>query len=88
MMFIILGINDGRVEGVTDINGLKFDFKTGPSGVAIFIVGAIMATDGEVLKNDYNTVPIPGYYYSANNADHKKICRHTKGVKINLMILF
>lgn len=61
MMLIILGINDGGVEGIADVSGIKFDFKTGSTGVAVFVIGAIMATAGGVLKNEYQTSKIPDY---------------------------
>jgi hypothetical protein len=61
MMFIVLGINDGGGVGSGDFHGLKFDFRTGSTGVLIFVVGAAMATAGGVLKNDYTTVSVPGY---------------------------
>jgi len=64
MMLIILGINEGSRSGAeasADIQGVKFDFKTGSTGVAMFIVGAIMSTVGGVLKNEYQTSEIPKY---------------------------
>lgn len=64
MMLIILGINEGERSGAEaqmDVQGLKFDFKTGSTGAAMFLVGAIMATVGGVLKNDYQTSEIPIY---------------------------
>lgn len=61
MMLVILGINDGGGSGAASVLDLKFDFKTGSTGVLVFVVGAAMATAGGVLKNDYTTVPLPGY---------------------------
>lgn len=61
MMFIVLGINDGGADGKFDISDLKFDFKTGSTGVLVFVIGAAMASAGGILKNEYNTVPIPEY---------------------------
>lgn len=63
MMFIVLGIRDGGAEGGLDAGALKFDFKTGSTGVLVFVMGSLMATAGGVLKNDYETVPLPGYAY-------------------------
>lgn len=61
LMFIVLGINDGGAQGAVEGSGLKIDFKTSSTGAVVFIVGALMATAGGVLKNQYETVPIPGY---------------------------
>jgi len=64
MMLIILGIKEEGVSGAeakVQAHGINFDFKTGSTGVAMFCVGAIMATIGGVLKNDYQTSEIPKY---------------------------
>ncbi len=64
MMLIILGIKEegeSGAEASVEANGIKFDFKTGSTGVAMFCVGAVMATIGGVLKNDYQTSEIPTY---------------------------
>jgi len=61
LMLIVLGINDGGGEGSGEFNIVKFDFKTGSTGVLVFVIGATMATVGGTLKNDYATVPIPDY---------------------------
>jgi len=63
LMLTILGINDGGANGSGDFQGLKFDFKTGSTGVVVFVVGAAMAAAGGLLKNEYNTVPIPEFVY-------------------------
>jgi hypothetical protein len=72
MMLIVLGINDGGADSSAGFGGVSFDIKTGSSGVFVFVVGAIMATAGGVLKNDYNTVPIPAYYYQTETIEHTK----------------
>jgi hypothetical protein len=72
MMLIILGFYDGGVSGAAEVSGMKFDFKSGSTGVVVFLAGALMATAGGVLKNDYNTVPIPEYVYVESNQDHTK----------------
>ena len=64
MMLIILGIKEEGETGAeahAEAGGIKFDFKTGSTGVAMFCVGAVMATIGGVLKNDYQTSEIPKY---------------------------
>lgn len=61
VMFIILGINDGGAEGGFEASGLKFDLKTGSTGAVVFVIGAAMAAAGGIIKNDYQTVPIPGF---------------------------
>lgn len=64
MMLIILGIKEEGASGAEaeiEAHGIKFDFKTGSTGVAMFCVGAIMATIGGVLKNEYQTAEIPSY---------------------------
>lgn len=71
MMLIILGIKEEGESGAKaaiEANGIKFDFKTGSTGVAMFCVGAIMATIGGVLKNDYQTSEIPNYETVAHPA--------------------
>jgi hypothetical protein len=80
MMLIILGIKEdvgSSTEASVEGHGIKFDFKTGSTGVAMFCVGAIMATIGGVLKNDYQTSEIPKYIsvqmFNPNNAYKKSI---------------
>ena len=72
MMFIVLGINDGGASGGAEVSGFKFDFKSGSTGVVVFVVGALMATAGGVLKNDYNTVPIPEFVYLSTHPEYTK----------------
>lgn len=61
LMLVTLGFN----EGGADISGawstIKFDFRTGSSGVLVFVIGGAMAAAGGLLKNDYKTVPIPEF---------------------------
>ena len=61
LMLIVLGIERGGADSTVTVRDISFNIKTGSSGVAIFIVGAIMATLGGVLKNDYQTSQIPDY---------------------------
>lgn len=61
LMFVILGINDGGGSAVVGGSGLTFDFRTGSTGALVFVIGAAMATAGGVLKNDYQTVPVPTF---------------------------
>lgn len=72
MMLIILGFNDGGASGTAELSGVKFDFKSGSTGVVVFLVGASMATMGGVLKNDYSTVPIPQYVQMEANPNHAR----------------
>ena len=44
-----------------EASGVKVDFKTASTGVLVFVVGATMATLGGILRNEYQTVGIPGY---------------------------
>ena len=62
IMLIILGINDGGANIGTDVNGITFDFKTGSTGVVVFLIGSLMSTAGGVLKNTYTTSKIPTYH--------------------------
>jgi hypothetical protein len=71
-MFIVLGINDGGAQVTGGTDEIKFDFKTGSTGVLVFVVGALMATVGGVLKNDYSTVPIPTFYYNNAPSEYSK----------------
>jgi len=72
MMLIILGFSDGGISGAAEVSGIKFDFKSGSTGVVVFLAGALMATAGGVLKNDYNTVPIPEYVYVESHQEYTK----------------
>lgn len=69
MMLIVLGINDGGIEASADHQRLRFDFKTGSSGIVIFLVGASMAAAGGILKNDYTTVQLPNYLYISSSQE-------------------
>ena len=64
IMLIILGIQakgDGGLEADGEAGGLKFEFRTGSTGVAVFVIGALMATMGGVLRNEYKTSEIPRF---------------------------
>lgn len=64
MMLIIFGIQgggEGGAQGTFSVQDITFDFKTGSTGVAVFCVGALMATLGGVLKNEYTTSTIPSF---------------------------
>lgn len=70
IMFIVLGINDGGAEALVSADSLSFNFKTGSTGAIIFVVGALMAMAGGIIKNEYNTVPIPDYAYDEIQLEH------------------
>ena len=72
IMFIILGIRDGGAEGAFDAAGIKFDFKTGSTGAVVFVIGAAMAAAGGILKNEYQTVPIPSYVDRLDGEEQRK----------------
>ena len=76
MMLIVLGINAGGIEGVGEANGIKFDIKIGSTGIAVFLVGSVMATVGGVLKNDYTTGQIPKYVFESSTKEHETIARY------------
>lgn len=73
LMLIVLGITDGGGHGKLGLGELSFDFKTGSTGVLVFVIGAAMATAGGVLKNDYKTVPIPTYVYERTIKDDGRV---------------
>lgn len=68
LMFVILGFSDGGASGQGQSGGLSFSFSTGSTGLAVVVIGALMATEGGVLKNDYSTVPIPSYLSSVSSS--------------------
>lgn len=61
LMFVVLGFNAGGASGKFKFLDVDIDFKTASTGVAVFIIGALMTTAGGVLKNDYTTLPLPNY---------------------------
>lgn len=61
LMFVLLGFNDGGGEGGVSWGEVRIDFKTASTGALVFLVGAVMATAGGVLKNEYKSVPLPEY---------------------------
>ena len=62
LLFVVLGFNDGGSEVEANSGELLFNFKTGSTGLAAIIIGALMATLGGVLKNTYSTVQVPEFY--------------------------
>ncbi|KPH93086.1 hypothetical protein AMS58_19360 [Pseudoalteromonas porphyrae] len=64
LLFIVLGLNEGGMDGSGEIGDFKFDFKTASSGLSAIVIGSIVATMGGVLKNEYRTVPVPNYVNS------------------------
>lgn len=69
IMFVVLGINDGGAQGVGEFGGGTFNLKTASSGFAIFIGGALMASGGALLNNQYATAAVPGYIQVLTQAD-------------------
>jgi hypothetical protein len=61
MMFVVLGIRDGAVTAGGEVAAVKFDLRTGSTGLVVFLVGAGMAAAGGILSNEYRTVPTPNY---------------------------
>lgn len=92
MMMIILGIKDtqsnystlkaenssGVTASMETPGGIKFDFRTGSAGVAMFCIGAIMATAGGVLPNEYKTSEIPTYESMTSKKDNEE---HDNSIK-------
>lgn len=64
LLFIVLGFNEGGMDGTGEVGDFKFDFKTASSGLSAIVIGSIVATMGGVLKNEYRTVPVPNYVNS------------------------
>ena len=83
MMLILLGFNDGGATANASISEIKFDFKSGSSGIVVFVIGALMATAGGVLKNDYGTVPIPDFLYTQqSNEISRSVSAYTECKKL------
>lgn len=61
LMLIVLGVDVGGFEGRAEALDLKFDFKTGSTGVAVFVIGALMISWGGALKNKYEGSTIPKF---------------------------
>lgn len=61
LMLIMLGFEDKKHAISGGWNSFKLDFKTGSTGALVVVIGAVMATLGGVLKNDYNNNAIPAY---------------------------
>ena len=68
IMFVVLGFRDGGAETGIEAQGVRFDFKTGSTGAVVFVIGAAMAAAAGIMKNDYNTVPIPGYIQTGESS--------------------
>jgi len=69
MMLIILGFEgrkDQNMDAGVAFGELKFNLKTGSAGIGIFVIGAMIATLGGVLKNDYQTSQIPQFEGTRN----------------------
>ncbi|GGD00204.1 hypothetical protein GCM10011396_54650 [Undibacterium terreum] len=69
LMFIVLGINEGGVDGSGESTGVKFNLKIGSTGVALFASGALMSGAAGLLINEYKTVSIPTYAGGATQGD-------------------
>lgn len=61
IMLLILGINDGGITASGQTEGFNFDVTVGSTGVAVFLIGAVMVTVGGVLKNSFSTVGVPTF---------------------------
>jgi hypothetical protein len=72
MMFVVLGFSGGGLDVQAKSEGITFDVKTGSTGLAVVVIGAVMVTLGGVLKNDYSTVELPGFL-GADSRDIKFI---------------
>jgi hypothetical protein len=79
LMFMMLGINDGGGEGGGKLAGTEFNFKTTSTGLIVFIAGALMASGGALLNNQYITAAIPGYIQVFNKSETSN---HDKSEKL------
>lgn len=61
LMLIMLGFEDKEHALSGGWDSFKLDFKTGSTGALVIVIGAVMATLGGVLKNDYGNNAIPPY---------------------------
>jgi hypothetical protein len=67
LMFIVLGIRDGGADSSIEAQGVKFDFKTGSTGLVTFIIGAAMVAAAGIIYNEYTGVGYPQYIQTANS---------------------
>ena len=63
LAFVLLGIKEEKGGGSVSMNSMavSFDMKTGSTGAYVFVVGALMATVGGSLPNQYKGSGIPVY---------------------------
>lgn len=81
IMFIILGIRDGGGSLAGGGAGVTFDFRTGSTGAIVFVIGAAMATAGGVLKNEYQTVPIPTFQLTSADKGADEVFAQAKELR-------
>jgi hypothetical protein len=61
MMFIVLGFTEGPVTVAGTTPALNLNMSFGSIGAAVFVLGAVMAAGGGLLRSDYKTVGLPGF---------------------------
>lgn len=75
LAFILLGIKEENGGGEVSMKyiGASFDMKTSSTGAYVFVIGALMATLGGALPNQYNGSGLPVYDRAEQ---HSKETRH------------
>jgi len=58
---ILFGFDGGGIAGEAEVASKKFKIQTASSGVAMFLLGSMLAAGGGLLANEYQTAGAPGY---------------------------
>lgn len=61
LLFIVFGVDQGGIEAGGEAKTVAWNLKIASTGVAVFVLGSLLAGAGGLIANPYETAGIPGY---------------------------
>lgn len=77
LLLMILGIDAGGIEiGGSAKDVASVNMKVASSGVAVFVLGALMAAAGGLVPNRYTTLGVPGFAHKGPSLSNEQLAAH------------
>jgi hypothetical protein len=73
LMVIVLGFETGGGAASGEVGGMKLNLQTASTGVVVFVAGAVMASAGGLMSNEYSTVGTPMFAQVGASGDQSTV---------------